>query len=407
MVRLLLLVWSTMFDTPLQIGSLTVKNRVLLSPLAGVSEIPFRRICAELGAGLTYVEMLSATAINHASKPTMHMMARHDSEGQLGVQITGPTAAETAEAAKFCEQEGFETIDINMGCPVRKIVGKGWGAAILQDPQRVEDTVKACKDAVSIPVTAKIRLGWNRQTLNVDEISHRIAEAGADMLTIHGRCRSEDYKAKVDFGKIKEGFDEARAVRSSDEFPFLGNGNVFCAESGQQMMDESGSDGVLISRGSLGNPWVFSQLLEMNHKQPRLSEWHEVVMRHIDYQQEHFGDNHLATIKFRKHLLWYVSGFRRSRHMRSQLSTVDSLGEVRRRIDEFVADQRDDAPRYYNDPNIRSDFDPKYEMDRKHDRGVGHHDGVTEHQDAAVETAVETKAATEAPSENESSESTA
>ena len=360
-----------MFASPLQIGKLNVSNRALLSPLAGVSDVPFRRICTELGAGLCYVEMLSATAINHKNAPTAHMLARHESESKLGVQVTGPTAEETARAAVTLAREGFETIDINMGCPVRKIVGKGWGAAILQDPQRVEDTVRACVESVPVPVTAKIRLGFTRSTLNVEEVSECITRAGAEMLTIHGRCRSEDYTREVDYESIAAGFASARAQREESPPVFLGNGNVFDIRSAERMMRSTGSDGVLVSRGALGNPWIFRQLVENNPQHPTVGEWLEVVLRHVEYHETHFGASELTAIRFRKHLLWYVTGFYGSRKFRGSMSSVKTIPEIRERLIEFAATLHPEVRRYHKDPHRAERKDPKYEMDRKHDRGVG------------------------------------
>ena len=175
-----------MFNRALQIGGLTIRHRAILAPLAGVTDVPFRRICREHGADLAYVEMLSARAVNHLSPRTIDMMARHPDEERLGVQITGATAEEVAEAAGLLEQRGFDAIDINMGCPVRKIVAKGWGSALLKDPDLIRSMVTATRGAVAVPVSVKCRLGYSSGELSVSETALAVAQSGAQMLTIHG-----------------------------------------------------------------------------------------------------------------------------------------------------------------------------------------------------------------------------
>jgi tRNA-dihydrouridine synthase B len=190
------------FASPLQIGTLTVPNRVLLAPLAGVSDVPFRRVCQQLGAGLTYVEMLSATAIRYKNRRTFEMMARHGDESILGVQVTGPSADEVEEAVGVLSGLGFDTIDINMGCPVRKVVGAGCGSAILRDQPRLLDTVRRARAATHLPLSIKYRLGYTRDALNVEETTRNGILGSADMLTIHGRTRSEGYDTPVDLAGI-------------------------------------------------------------------------------------------------------------------------------------------------------------------------------------------------------------
>lgn len=378
-----------MFDSPLQIGDLTLSNRVVLAPLAGVSDVPFRRVCQEQGAGLTYVEMLSAIAINRHSDRTLHMLARHESEDILGVQVTGPTPAEIAESVRFLDREGFETIDLNMGCPVRKVVRKGWGSAMLCDPQKVEDVTKACKDATDKPLTVKIRLGYTRPTMNVDEIAERISAAGADMLTIHGRCRSERYDIPVDHASIKIGFDHAAPGITT-----LANGDVMDIESAHAAMDRTGADGVMISRGALGNPWIFRHLIDGADNHPTVTEWLDLVLRHMDYHATFYGDSPSTAVRFRKHLLWYLSGFRGARKLRGELSTVPSLDVARESLRNFAAGFHPETRRFADrdrakeknksqQPSATTEaarnrdatYDPKYDMDRESDRGVGDDEG--------------------------------
>ena len=362
---------STVFAKPFRLGGLEIKNRALLAPLAGVSDVPFRRICQELGAGLTYVEMISSTAINHAKVRTLDLTRRHESEDQLGFQLTGPNAESVADASEEIERRGFETIDVNMGCPVRKIVNKGWGSAILKEPQRVQDTIAHMRERVSVPVTAKIRLGFTENDLNVVEVCRRLAVADAEMITIHGRLRGEDYGAPVRYDKISEGFAAAKSIKP-DVFT-MGNGNVFDYASAMEMVNKTGCDAVLVSRGALGNPWIFGQIVRGDEVHPTVDEWAEVLFRHMDYHETFYGVSVPTTARFRKHLLWYVSGFPHTRQLRPVLSQVKTMDEVRRIIEELVAGFPGDLPRNASAPEanrrIRAMHDPKYEMDRQLDRG--------------------------------------
>lgn len=364
-----------MFHDPFHLGNLQVPNRVLLAPLAGVSDSPFRRICTEHGAGLTYIEMLSAAGMRHNTKKTRELLYRDHSENILGAQITGPKPEIVAEGSEILEKLDLpiETLDLNMGCPVKKIVSKGSGSAIVRDPDNAGAIARAVRDAVSVPVTAKIRVGYNEQEITVSEVCTALAEAEMAMLIIHGRVRSDTYSDPIRYGHIREGFDAARAA--SGETPFLvGNGNIFDRESAQRMADETGCEGLLISRGALGNPWLFDQILNDHDRQPTLAEWREVVLRHACYHADFYGGDTYGAIRFRKHLLWYISGFPGSRAMRQKMSTVGSMAEVREAMDAYCATIPNDFVRF--DSNRLSGwtpdsaYDPKYEMDRTHDRGV-------------------------------------
>jgi nifR3 family TIM-barrel protein len=359
------------FSQPLALGPFTVPNRVLLSPLAGVSDVPFRRICQEMGAGLTYIEMLSAVAFHHRNPRNIVVMSRHADEPRLGVQLTGPSAEVVARAVALLEDFPVETVDLNMGCPVRKIVGKGGGSAILKEPDRVEETVRQTVAASSRPVTAKIRLGYTRDSINVQDISARIAGAGAVMLTIHGRTREDSYAVPADYPAIRRGVEAARAV--NPRIVVTGNGDIFDPADARRMVTETGCDAVLISRGSLGNPWLFRQILTGDDAEPSLAEWRAVVDRHLRYHREHYGDDLLSASRFRKHLLWYVGGFPASRAVRLQLSTVPSLVEASAILDAYCAELPPGLPRFTHSHRLTrrgEAFDPKYDMDRDLDRAV-------------------------------------
>lgn len=362
---------NNFFNTPVKIRDLEIKNRVFLAPLAGVSDIPFRRICQAQGAGLTYVEMLSATAIRYNSKRTFEMMARHASESILGVQVTGPNADEVSHAVSILDKLGFETIDINMGCPVRKVVGAGCGSAILKDPERVSETVAKCRAATSKPLSAKFRLGYTRDTVNVENTVQRVVAGNVDMFTIHGRTRSENYSTPCDYQGIQTGIAAAKNQNYENVIK-IGNGDIFCIQTALKMKQETDCDAVMISRGALGNPWIFKEILAEKTHQPTFEEWFSVVMDHISYQEEYFGNRALSAILMRKHLLWYAKGFPESKSLRDQLNCVESLEQARSVLADFSKKVPKDFVRFEGfSHQTNTDYDPKYEMDRQLDRGVG------------------------------------
>lgn len=368
-----------MLNEPFHLGHLEIPNRVLLSPLAGVSDVPFRRVCQELGAGLTYIEMLSAAGMPYNNRKIGELVARDASESVLGAQITGATTDVLAEGCRILMTKGVEidTVDLNMGCPVKKVVKRGCGSAIVKDPVLAGNQVRAAKEVLEVPVTAKIRIGWTQNTLTVGAVCHHLAEAGAEMITIHGRVRENSYSDPVQYDKIREGFEAARAAAGDRAVPCIGNGNIFDHASARRMVEETGCDGILISRGALGNPWVFRQILQDSDAQPTAAEWVEVVLRHLDYHEAFYGEGHYAAIRFRKHLLWYVSGFPGSRPLRSEIGSLDTVAEVRDRLKTYADTLPPDLPRYEDLHQFKKgDYDPKYEMDRTHDRGVEYYEEV-------------------------------
>ena len=384
------------FSQPLNIGRLRVANRVFLAPLAGVSDVPFRRICQQLGAGLTYVEMLSSVAISYKNKRTFEMMARHNAESVLGVQVTGPSAELVAQAIEVLSAKGFDTVDINMGCPVRKVVGAGCGSAILKEPERISQTLKMARAATSLPLSAKVRLGYTRENVNIEDTTERIVQNEADMFTIHGRTRSENYSTPVDFEGIARGI--AKGSAKSAEIPptelraqravSVGNGDIFDWQSATAMQEKTGCDAVMVSRGALGNPWIFAEILSGKTITPNFADWYDVVMRHVDYHEEHYGNTRTSAVLLRKHLLWYSKGFPGSKILREQFNNMESMDIARSLLADYAARVSKGFVRYSGsagdaaervisasepgaDSKYGPQYDPKYEMDRTLDRGVG------------------------------------
>lgn len=367
---------------PLNWGGLTLRNRCLLAPLAGVTDTPFRRICADYGAALTYVEMLVSVAVIYKSKRTLEMLNRHPTEHTVGVQLTGRNVEEVVKAAEMLDQHPFDTIDINMGCPVRKVVHSGSGSAFLKDTERISNTLKGIKQVVTKPLSAKCRLGFTREHINITEVTPRMIEAGCDGVTIHGRTRDCTYAAPVQYENIKAGVEAARAVNPA--VPVIGNGNVFDRQTAALMLERTGVDGVMISRGALGNPWLFAELTDPDFRQPTLEEWLDGVLRHFDYHKEHYGDVEYSARLMRKHLIWYANGFPYCSSLRGFFNTVDSLEDAQNELRRYASRQPRDIRRYEDGSARVFKEDPKYQMDREIDRGVGEDGPVSTNESTPV-----------------------
>lgn len=353
------------------------RTPIMLAPLAGVSDHPFRRTCASQGADLTYVEMISATALVYGSKKTFAMLKRHTSEAILGVQVTGRNADETAQAIAILDREPFDTIDINMGCPVNKVVKAGCGSAILKDPHRVAETVRKARAATDKPLSVKVRLGWDRGSINILEVAQAAAESGADWITVHGRTRADDYAVAVDLDHIAQ-------VKQRVTIPVIGNGNIFSVADAQYMQSVTGIDGVMISRGALGNPWIFRDIHNGTTVPVSRDDWVRTVLTHLDAQQEEYGAHPGAAVCMRKHLLWYTKGWPGNKKWRERINNSASLIEARLLITEYAAELVSEGNTVRNDIGLmeagqRFQWDPKYDMDRQLDRGVGD-DGLESNQ---------------------------
>ena len=343
------------------------KRPIFLAPLAGVSDHPFRRMCQYYGADLTYVEMISATALLHDSARTLEMLRRHPDEPLLGVQVTARSAEEMGAAVEKLNGFPFETIDINMGCPVRKVVRSGCGSAILRDPDRVFATTKAAVDATDRPVSVKIRLGWDHEHRNYLEVADAATRAGASWLTVHGRTRSDNYSKPVDLEAIA-------TLKNQLSVPVVGNGNLMCPEDVSMMERACGVDGFMVSRGALGNPWIFAQIKGAMDR-VSVAEWTTGVTRHLQWQKDAYGeDSAMGLVCMRKHLLWYAKGWPGSKILRDSVNRETCWRRAREYVGSF-AEQLTVPARSLaiasEDVTGRFTWDPKFDMDRQLDRGVG------------------------------------
>jgi nifR3 family TIM-barrel protein len=353
---------STAFD------DLGLRSSLILAPLAGVSDVPFRRICQSLGADLTYVEMLSATALVYQNPRTLAMLERHPEERLLGVQLTASNPQDMGKAVAILDEYPFDTIDINMGCPVKKIVKVGCGSALLKSPPDAFKIIQAARMSTQKPLSVKIRLGWDHQSYTFLEIGKVAEEAGADWITIHGRTRSDDYSAPVDLEKIAE-------LKSKLGIPVVGNGNILSPEDAKSMCAHTKVDALMVSRGALGNPWIFGHIKE-DHERTSLSSWKRVVLDHFDWQQQAYGQSAAAVVRMRKHLLWYTKGWPGARHLRDRMNHVSELQEAIAMIEAFADDVEKTTVPWRLPPyssasqSNRFSWDPKFEMDRQFDRAA-------------------------------------
>lgn len=309
----------------LQIGNVTLPNNLILAPMAGVTDLPFRLLCKEQGAGLLCMEMVSAKAIYFRNKNTESLLKIDERERPVSLQLFGSDADIISEMAKRIEERPFDILDINMGCPVPKVTNNQEGSALMKDPKRVEEIVSKTVRAIHKPVTVKIRKGFDKDHINAVEIA-KIAEAsGAAAIAVHGRTKEQYYSGEADWEIIRQ-------VKEAVHIPVIGNGDVTSPQAAEAMFQKTGCDGIMIGRGAQGNPWIFRQILhwmetgEMAEK-PSQEEVKEMILRHarllIEYKGEYTGIREM-----RKHTAWYTAGYPHSSKLRANVNEVKSLAEL-------------------------------------------------------------------------------
>ena len=309
-----------------KIGNVEIANQVVLAPMAGISNSPFRRICKEMGCGLIYAEMVSDKAIMYGNKKTIDMLYMTDFERPISQQIFGTDVSSFVIAAKYiCSNMHPDIIDINMGCPVPKVALRAQaGSALLKSPSKIYDIVKAVVDAVDVPVTVKIRSGWDSNHINAVEVAKVIEKAGASAICVHPRTRSQGYRGEADWSIIK-------AVKDNVNIPVIGNGDIKTPEDAKRMLDETGCDAIMIGRGVLGNPWLIEQTVAYLNgdlvSQPNRLDRVDMCIKHLNYLSD-VKDEKVAMLEIRNHIGWYFKGLPGANEIKNKVYQCDSIHDI-------------------------------------------------------------------------------
>ena len=315
------------------IGSVTLPNQLILAPMAGVTDLAFRQICREHGAGLTVTEMASAKALEYGDKKTPRLLRLAPGEHPASAQIFGSDPACMARSAvRALELSGCDIIDINMGCPAPKIVGNGDGSALMKSPDLAARIVAAVKQAVPVPVTVKFRMGWDAQSVNCVEFARLCEQAGADMVAVHGRTRSQQYSGTANW-------DIIRAVKEAVSIPVAANGDVFTPQDVPHILAHTGADFVMIGRGSLGDPWIFERAHALMQTGvlpplPPFAARIDTAVRQIELAVADKGER-VALLEARKHVNWYLKGVSHVRDFKKRISALTRLDELYALADEM------------------------------------------------------------------------
>ena len=306
----------------MKIGNVTLKNQVILAPMAGVSDLPFRLLCKEQGAGMVCTEMVSAKAIAYHNRNTIPLLAVSEEERPVSLQLFGSDPDIISNIAHEIEERPFDLLDINMGCPVPKIVNNGEGSALMKNPKLAGEIIRKTVKAINKPVTVKIRKGFDDDHVNAVEMAKIAEDAGAAAVAVHGRTREQFYSGKADW-------DIIRQVKEAVSIPVIGNGDLLTAEDVIAMEEQTGCDGFMIARGAQGNPWIFKQILHYfetgeHLPKPSIEEVTQMILRHARMMLEFKGE-YIGIREIRKHAAWYTAGYPNSARLRVAINNVESF----------------------------------------------------------------------------------
>ena len=311
----------------MRIGSVILENHVIAAPMAGVTDLPFRLLLKEQGAGLVCSEMVSAKAIYYNNKNTEPLMMVDEKERPFSLQLFGSDPELMAEMVRKIEDRPFDIIDINMGCPVPKVVNNGEGSALMKQPLLAGKIIEAMAKATEKPVTVKIRKGFDDEHVNAVEMAHIAEESGAAAVAVHGRTREQYYHGKADW-------DIIRQVKEAVNIPVIGNGDINSSEAAKEIQKQTGCDGIMVARGLQGNPWLIGQILYGTPK-PSIEEVVEMILRHARMQVE-FSGEYLGIRQMRKHVAWYTTGYPGSSKLRGMVNQVESMEELEQLLETYI-----------------------------------------------------------------------
>jgi len=315
----------------MMIGRLRLKNGIFLAPMAGITDLPFRTIVRGFGCGLAFTEMVSASGLLRGQGKTARYLDTSPVDRPLGVQLFGSDPGALAEAARIVAGKGADLIDINMGCPVKKVIKTGSGAALMRDPQRVAAIIGAVRGAVELPLTVKIRAGWNRREMNALDIGRIAQECGADAVTLHPRTADQGFGGASDWRLIA-------SLKAQLRVPVIGSGDIRSREDAARMFRVTACDGIMVGRGCLGNPWIIGSILSHLSNgvasAPSLAEREETVRRHLALATDHYGEK-IGPRDFRKHLLWYTKGLRGGAQFRETAGRISDRAAAEEALREY------------------------------------------------------------------------
>ena len=319
---------------PITLGNVHIKSPVFLAPMSGISDLPFRDVVQSFGAGLVFSEMIASREMINHSEQTLRMSTPHNRDYPLAVQLAGCDPQIMAEAAKMNEDRGAAIIDINFGCPVKKIVKKYAGSALMQDEDLATEIMKAVVDAVNIPVTMKTRLGWNAENLNAPSLCSKAESVGIKMITIHGRTREQMYTGHSDWKAV-------RRIRDAITLPLIVNGDILSIEDADTALSYSGADGIMIGRGTQGRPWFIKQVMDYYRTgeiSPEPENKLEIILQHYNAMIDYYGEGKGIAIA-RKHIAWYVSGMKGANEFRAATNKMKNPEMVKNALLDFFSAQ--------------------------------------------------------------------